>query len=259
MDFLAQDKLKQDALDAADAAAKAKRTLVGRYITHPFADGAAVYRIVAVSTSKASIEVVDIGDGWVLPAWGRKASIALAKARTMVAQRDALAALFSRTDTWWTNQRIGAVVHYNNGFNQFVRGVIVEHEGEKKMLPTALVGAGWKPWDLAVINSNGQVSYGTHAQDVIAQKVFQPNASNMIEYPDHILRGPDPRTLKALSLAPPAVSEAQKRLAATVVLRNSVLQALNFEYDADPVAHTAAIRAALVKAQGILAEAKLEG
>ena len=69
---MAEDNRKQAELDASDAKAKAVGEIVGRYITHPFTDGAAVYRITAATTSNATIEKVDIGDAWSIPAWGQQ-------------------------------------------------------------------------------------------------------------------------------------------------------------------------------------------
>jgi len=204
MDFIEKMKADEAALEAADAAAKADRTLIGRYITHPFADGNAVYRITATSKTRATIEVVDIGDAWVLPAWGRKATIPLTKVRAILSQRDNLAAFFAKTDDWWA-QAEGTIVHYDNGFGDYVRGKIVTHEGEKQMLPIALVG-NWKSHDLVNRNTDGSLRYGYHAKRVINGEPFRPNASNMVEFPGHSLRGGgDPRKMSPIALTPPGM------------------------------------------------------
>lgn len=83
------------ALNAQDQAAKAAGTLVGRFITHPIADGKAVYEIVKVTKRTAHIQVVTgIGDDWVVPAWGMFARINLKTAQEFVNRRDRLDALF---------------------------------------------------------------------------------------------------------------------------------------------------------------------
>ena len=250
-DFLAQWKAQEAALEAADAAAKAAGTLIGRYITHPYADSHATYRITATSKTRATIEWVDIGDAWVLPAWGRKATIPLTKVRSILDQRDSRKAFFATTDNWWEQQTEGTIVHYSNGFGEYVRGKIVTHEGEKQMLPIALVG-NWKSYDLVNRSADGSLRYGYHAGRVINGEPFRPNASNMVEFPGHKVRGDDPRTLPAIALTPPGVSEAEAKLAATMRLHQAVVAALAFEPVGDAVADEAAIQAALLAAKQLL-------
>ena len=226
-DLLAEMKRKDEALAKRDADAKAKGTLIGRYIQHAYADSAAIYTIVAITKTKARIRVADVGDAWVLPAWGRETLIPLAQARAFVAQRDGLAAIFSRTDGWWESQKIGAVVHYDNSFGEYVRGVIVEHEGQKQMRATALVGTGWKRlWSRS---ADGTVHYEHHAQEVIDGKLMQPNASNMVEYPEHKLHGADPRQMTPLSLDVPEMTAAERKLAEIAKLHKAVKKALEIE------------------------------
>jgi len=59
-----------------DKEAEKRGLYVGRYITHPIADGHAVYQIVSETKKKIKVVVVtDIGDDWVIPAWGSTATI----------------------------------------------------------------------------------------------------------------------------------------------------------------------------------------
>lgn len=166
-DFVAQMQRQQAKLDQDDAAAKAAGTVVGRYIQHPFADGHAVYKIVAIDDAernrKVTIEHVDIGDAWVLPAWGRRTKILRSTAERFLAQRDAIAALFARTDDWWAQRQVGETVHYHNGFGQYIRGTIIVEGGEKKMLPTAMVG-NWKQHDICTRAADSSVHYSYHAK-----------------------------------------------------------------------------------------------
>jgi hypothetical protein len=247
-DFLAALKRKDEALAKRDAEAKAKGTLIGRYIQHAYADSAAIYTIVAITKTKARIRVEDVGDAWVLPAWGRETLIPLAQARAFVAQRDGLAAIFSRTDGWWESQKIGAVVHYDNAFGEYVRGVIVEHEGQKQMRATALVGNWRSLWSRS---ADGTVHYSHHAQEVIDGKLMQPNASNMVEYPEHQLKdNPDPRKLSARSLDVPAMTPAERKLAEIAKLHQAVKKALEVESGAGELATR--MRNALLEAKRLL-------
>ena len=60
-----------DTLIDLDKEAEKRGLYVGRYITHPIADGQAVYQIVSETKKKIKIVVVTyIGDDWQIPAWG---------------------------------------------------------------------------------------------------------------------------------------------------------------------------------------------
>ena len=82
-------------LVAQDKEAKEKGEMLGRYITHPYADGCATYLITKINQKSVVIEVcVGLGDDWVLPAWGVKTSIPKKLAFSFLDRRDGLAELF---------------------------------------------------------------------------------------------------------------------------------------------------------------------
>ena len=83
-------------LNAKDEAAKAESTLVGRFITEPYADGCAVYNIVKEGEETVDIESVDIDDGWTVPYWGLSATIERAYAENSIERREKIQDLFSR-------------------------------------------------------------------------------------------------------------------------------------------------------------------
>lgn len=88
-----------EGLVAADKAAKAAGSLVGRYLTHPYADGQAVYQITKATTRTATIRVVTgLGDDWVLPAWGTQATLTRGQVERFIQQREGLAKLFGGTE-----------------------------------------------------------------------------------------------------------------------------------------------------------------
>lgn len=103
-DLAAMEKRWNNLLEQ-DREAKRLGCLVGRYISHPYADGNAIYTITAESAKKVVIEVVTgIGDDWVLPAWGAKTMILKSVAREFLRRRDALTRLFEKG----TRRRKGA-------------------------------------------------------------------------------------------------------------------------------------------------------
>lgn len=76
-------------LQELDEEAQRRGLVVGRYITHSYADGQAVYQIVAENRKTIRIQVVrGLGDDWVLPAWGVDATIDKAYAEKEFRQRE---------------------------------------------------------------------------------------------------------------------------------------------------------------------------
>ena len=80
---------------------------------------------------------------------------------------------------FWESREDGEIVHYHNGFGQFVRGEIATDEnGVKTMKPIALVG-DWR--ELSGRRENGEVWYSSYAKRIIDGSFFTPNSSNMWE------------------------------------------------------------------------------
>jgi hypothetical protein len=85
-----------NAMVAEDKDAKKKKQLVGRYISQPFADGRAYYKIIKENKKTVRMEVVtDIGDDWVLPYWGETPTIDKQFAIDTIEGREALEKIFS--------------------------------------------------------------------------------------------------------------------------------------------------------------------
>jgi hypothetical protein len=93
---------------------------------------------------------------------------------------------------WWAERRSGEIVHYHYGFGQYVRGVIVEHDGQHQMRATGLVG-DWKDYDLRTDSH--------YLRKIRDGAPFQPNVGNMFENPEFSRRGrdPDPRTASVVA------------------------------------------------------------
>jgi len=188
------------ALNATDAAAKAKGELLGRYIQHAYADSFALYKIVSVTAKHAKIRVVEIGDAWVLPAWGHTFNLPIAKAKAFLAQRDGIAALFKHSDNFYASLKPGQLVHYDNGFNNFVRCEVVATAEGNKLKPLALVGK-WTTHDLPRWQDNGEAHFPHHPKRIREGELFAPNESNI--YEANPKGKEDPRGLAPLSLELP--------------------------------------------------------
>ncbi len=78
-----------------DMKSKKEKKLVGRYISHPVADGSAFYLITRENKKTVSIELVrDIGDDYRTRYWGEKATIQKVYAKQEIQTRDKLAQMF---------------------------------------------------------------------------------------------------------------------------------------------------------------------
>jgi len=79
-----------------DETAKKNHTLVGRYITEPFADGQAVYVVVKEMTDTVRIKVcTGLGDDWEIPIWGKNAVVNKKYIKNKLQVRDRLSKYFA--------------------------------------------------------------------------------------------------------------------------------------------------------------------
>lgn len=97
--FLGQQEANWNIVKESDAKAKAAKTLEGRYITFPQADGQAVYIITRQGERTCTAEVVTgIGDDWVSPFLGKKGSLKTDLVIKIIRSREGLEALFAKKD-----------------------------------------------------------------------------------------------------------------------------------------------------------------
>ncbi len=122
---------------------------------------------------------------------------------------------------------VGSIVHYNSGFNSFVRCKVME---DKQLLPIALVG-NWQSCDLPQRMNDGSIYDGYHVDKIKKGTVFQPNASNIYEYTILQKKGSqpigfnpdnDPRNMIPLTFDVPDMTPEQSKAAAKVSLVNNI-------------------------------------
>lgn len=113
-------------------------------------------------------------------------------------------------DNFYANLTPGQTIHYQNGFDQWVRCevVITGDDGEKKLKPIALVGE-WREHDLPKRMRDGSIYNGYHANQIIKGETMTPNASNLFEAGCKPRNGIDPTTLVPISLAVPAMTDEE--------------------------------------------------
>jgi hypothetical protein len=193
---------EQAQLDAA--AEEAKRVspggLVGETVRWPRADGYAVYMI--VRQEPLMLAHVNICDGYSIES-ALIRGLTLTDVRKMVERERALRHFFEHTNDFYDELEVGQVVHYHNGFKEFVRCEVVEapdddacvhaEKGERCLRPVALVG-GWGTHDLR--------SDGYHMKGVREGRLFKPNASCIYENPEatQVRRHEDPAQLEPLGI-----------------------------------------------------------
>jgi len=103
----------------------------------------------------------------------------------------------------------GEVYHYHSGFGCFVRGEVVEVNGEKKLKAIALVGA-WKDHELPSRTRFGYESIPYHAQKVLDGEPCTPNQSCIYELNQGKFEV-DPRTMDPINLTLPEPTEDERR------------------------------------------------
>ena len=112
------------------------------------------------------------------------------------------------SEQFYQNLTPGSIVHYNNGFNSFVRCRVSDNH---ELLPFALVG-DWREFDLPQRQLDGTVYLGYHAERIVAASPFKPHASNVYEH-RHDARSIDPRNLPAINLDVPPMTAEQEEMA----------------------------------------------
>lgn len=162
---------------------------------------------------------------------------------------------------WWNARKIGEIVHYHNGFGQYVRGRIVWEvtpecpDGRNVMVSTGLVG-NWRDYDLPRIDAAGNLQESHYVREIREARTMQPNYSNMVEAVGvREGKGDDPRGKPAIDLTPPKANAEQTEAARLSEICEQVLSSLNVADDTRP--HSEVLREALIKARDMLNRADL--
>ena len=120
----------------------------------------------------------------------------------------AFSRMVSSADKWWSERKLGEVLHYHNGFGEYVRGVVINSNGINKLLPTAMVG-NWPSRDLPRRNEDGSVTYGYHVKKVRfpdGNSAWQPNTGCIWEHESFVGNprfNTDPTTMPEIDLSDP--------------------------------------------------------
>lgn len=132
----------------------------------------------------------------------------------------------------------GQILHYYNGFNQFVRCVVVESQGPigqpHGLKPVAMVG-DWKASHLPSRLNDGSINLGYYPTKIAKGTIIAPHESCIYEANPNKY-AVDPRTMDPIDLSVPDMTPEQEEVAAKWQKVQAVEHALAKGYlrDLDP-------------------------
>jgi len=198
---------------------------IGTEFRSAYADSNALWRVVSIDGKYA--ECVIVNERWEHDGqWydgdyaGVRKPFFVTDVRRAVEFAENLKARMDAADAWFDSLAPGQIVHYNNGFAEFVRcevivldepirtgtGTVYE-KGQKVLQPIALCGPGWERRDLVgEIEHEGTryMTLGYHARKVLTGTgAWRPSDSCVYEAPTYsssYARQGDPTGLPALDL-----------------------------------------------------------
>lgn len=126
----------------------------------------------------------------------------------------AFAAAHDASDAFYSHLRIGQIVHYCNGGDEFIRCEVVWNVDKQALKPVALVGK-WRSFDLPRRQPDGSVYLGYQAEKIQKGEPWRPSAGCVYESPESSHRhGLDPRELPAIDLSVPELDDEAAKKAA---------------------------------------------
>lgn len=159
---------------------------IGTQFRMLFADAYALWEVTGIDGLSASIQVIaeppEI-DGTIPPTdyLGHRDTTSVRKIEQILAADERSAKAIDRDTRWWKNQQDGTVLHYHDGFNQFVRGVVTRRNGTPELLPTALVG-DWPAHQVVYRDWSGKVQYGHHVRRIRDKQPWAPHPTTIFEH-----------------------------------------------------------------------------
>lgn len=234
--------------DHADRASRDPDHMVGRIVKFQIADGYAEYVIYSVKP----LQLVHVPESYDISA-AHMRGLKLADVRALVDFDKRWEAMFDAHEDYFANLPVGTIVHYDNGFAQFVRCVRVEGPKGKRLRPIGMIG-NWHFFDLPQRRPDGTVTLGYQAEKIAEGDCFEPNYGSIWERYDaerreYSMRGLantdhlneigkarfaelphqapfDPTTEPLIDLTPPGLDGDQRAIAAYVKRMQAIAAAL---------------------------------
>jgi hypothetical protein len=134
-------------------------------------------------------------------------------------------------DDYYDSLSEGQIVHYHNGFGEYVRCKINE---DKKLVPFALVG-NWRSYDLPKRLSDGTVNIPHHCKQILNQKPFKPSSSNIFEYPGFSNKNNfSPINSPEVNINIPEQTEEEKQTSSLWTTVNEIQKEISDNINRDP-------------------------
>lgn len=279
----AKDKWLNAEAVKAQALSKAagKGVVVNKLFSIGVADGSATYIVTKVTGTKCDVEWrgFDNGDRYTDHFFGYgKKGVSKKDVQAYIGREEGMADFWSKLQdedaAFLDGLKVGAVVHYSNGFNDFVRYEVVDDNGTKKYKPIALVG-DWKS-DKPHRYANGEVTTPYHVEKVLkGELVERLQAATVYESPKcEKTKGKgantwtmlDPTKLDPLPLVLPDMTPEQLEVARLYKLAHELSAVLSgqaekdrgttvaYERDYKAETHKERMRAVLAKLRAELSE-----
>lgn len=126
------------------------------------------------------------------------------------------------------------IVHYHNGFGNWVRCVVTRKNNQNVLTPIALLG-NWEKHELPKRQLDGSIHLGHHAKQIQDKETFSPHYSNIWESKHHLHAiYPDPSKLTPINLDLPEMTEEEKANSKLWGKIEEIQQILSKVYIKDP-------------------------
>ena len=177
-------------------------------------------------------EIIEIGDGKTIESdWGGTQKAFLTQEILGSISMDQLFdEMNSEHNQFYMGLSVGQTVHYHNGFNNWVRCVVVAKDGENVLKPIAMLGP-WASHDLPHRQRDGEISWGYYPNKIRTGETFTPNYSNIYEANNKLAKGIPPTHLLPINLDPPTQTPDEITLAALWVKVKQIEGIISKEQD----------------------------
>lgn len=156
-----------------------------------------------------------VGDKPFYGEWiGEKRLFTLDNILQAIEAEELFASMSNRRNQFYTDLKVGEIVHYHHGFNAWIRCQVVLENNQNTLKPIALVGK-WEPHQLPNRYPNGTIRTGHYADKITEGQTMQPDPATLFESDTFIEKQniSDPRYLPEINLTLPPMTSDEQRIA----------------------------------------------
>lgn len=203
----------------------ATQVRIGTEFTAPYADSSFIWKVVKRIGGKPLTWLAEIHND---EYEGTQKSFLDSEIKRSIKMSEFWQGKMDERKTWWDNQKVGTVLHYNNGFGDWVRGEVVEKDGEKQLKATALVG-NWREGVKPTRQVGGSLTIPYHTRQVLDGASWQPDIGCIWEASENQRkRYDDPTQMEPLDLSIPEKTNDDEKEAELWEKVNEVRDLLRF-------------------------------